>query len=511
MLKRHLTLLAVLPLCVTPVAAVADDLSAESLSSLSSIGSSTAGVLLDSSSLSSIPEMSSTALDGPAGDSAGGLVETKRVGGSEGKRIRYTSTNERGELVPVTGAYYETRRAKGLVALAPGTRGLGDQCAPSAGSSMVGRIGKGPTVNVNYEAPMVQMLLDAGYSVVVTDYTGLGTEGLHSYLNRVDQGHALIDAARATAKPNQKVAFWGYSQGGGAAAAAAELVADYAPELNIVGTFAGAPPADPLAVLEQGSPFMLTPVAGFAAASYSESYPEFKEALYEYLTPAGEIWLEGLKTSCTVDASLKSPHPDTLFKDKMTLAQIAHSDERLGKYLELNKVGKVPVSAPIMVLTNPDDDLVPSPQARQLAADYCALGSPVEYRRVVIPGSPTQPVGAGSALTPTLRIPAGNHMIPPVLQTGNVITWLDDRFAGKPFEPVCPGEEDTYVAIEGLNSVEIATIVLGALAAVGLAGAAAAPFVMPYLAPYLPDLPAVPGVPGLPPLPALPSLPPLLR
>ncbi|WP_284522663.1 lipase family protein [Corynebacterium aquatimens] len=98
---------------------------------------------------------------------------------------------------------------------------------------------------------MVRELNKSGYRVVVIDYIGLGSEGTHTYLNRVEQGHALIDAARATAKPGEKVGFWGYSQGGGAAAAAAELVADYAPELNVVGTFAGAPPADPIAVLEQ--------------------------------------------------------------------------------------------------------------------------------------------------------------------------------------------------------------------------------------------------------------------
>ena len=205
----------------------------------------------DASSLSSIPEMSSTALGGAAGPTAGKLDAKKRVAGSDGKRIRYTSVNERGEKVPVTGALYDRPFSKGLIALAPGTRGLGDQCAPSAGSSMLSSVGPGTTLNVNYEAPMVQMLLDAGYRVVVTDYIGLGTEGLHTYLNRVDQGHALIDAARATAKPHEKVAFWGYSQGGGAAAAAAELVADYAPELNVVGTFAGAPPADPLGVRER--------------------------------------------------------------------------------------------------------------------------------------------------------------------------------------------------------------------------------------------------------------------
>lgn len=492
--KSRVALLVAAVSLVAPATAVAEDLSAESLSSLSSVGSSTLGVVGSSLLPPSSSELSSTPLTGAAGALAGELAERARVGGSRGERIRYTSTNERGELIAVTGAFYETRNAKGLVAMAPGTRGLGEQCAPSAGSSMVGRVGPGLALNVNYEAPMMQMLQDAGYSVVVTDYPRM------TYLNRIDQGHALIDAARATASENQPIAFWGYSQGGGAAAAAAELVADYAPELNVVGTFAGAAPADPLAVLEQGNPVLLTPVSGFAAASFAESYPEFKDALHEYLTPAGEEWLEAVKSSCTIDAAMKSPNPATLFTGGMTLAQIASSDERIGKYLELNKVGKAPVSAPILVLSNPDDDLVPSSQAIQLASDYCALGSPVEFRRAVIPGSPTQPLSSGSSVAssssvPTQRIPSSNHAIPIVLETSNVIDWLDDRFAGKEFTPVCPSDLAPYTPVEGLNAVEIAAIVLGALAAVGLAGAAAAPWVMPSLEQYLPALPALPALP----------------
>ena len=65
-------------------------MSAESLSSLSSVGSSTFEVIGDASSLSSLPEMSSQALDGAAGDSPGKLDAKKRVLGSNGKRIRYT-------------------------------------------------------------------------------------------------------------------------------------------------------------------------------------------------------------------------------------------------------------------------------------------------------------------------------------------------------------------------------------------------------------------------------------
>lgn len=483
---RPLAVLSILSLqlAVSPPAG-ADDLSAESLSSLSSIGSSTLDVLDDASSLSSVRDLSSTSLAGAPGDRAGQLVDTKRVAGSDGVRIRYTSTNDAGELVPVTGAFYKVRRAKGLVALAPGTRGLGDQCAPSAGHSMVSSIGRDRTINVNYEAPMVRMLTDAGYSVVVTDYIGLGTDGLHTYLNRIDQGHALIDAARATAKPNQKIAFWGYSQGGGAAAAAAELVDEYAPELNVVGTFAGAPPADPFAVLEQGNPWLMAPVSGFAAASYAETYPEFDEALKQYLTPGGKRWLDYLKTACIIEAS-NAPIGDyaPFFTEGRTLADIARDDERIRKYLDHNKLGVNPVTSPILVLTNADDDLVPEPQATQLAADYCALGSPVEYRRVVIPGSPTQPLSSGSSKHSsvlTAKVPTSGHGAPLVLETGHVIEWLDERMAGTPMKQVCPADYPQYQVVEGLNAVEVAAVVVATLAGLGLLVAAAAPHLLPYL------------------------------
>lgn len=480
------------PILLAPCAH-AEDLSAESLSSLSSVGSSTAEVVSDASSLSSLPEMSSHTLDGEAGTAAGDLDAKQHVGGSEGKRIRYTSTNEHGEKVPVTGALYDRPFSRGLVALAPGTRGLGDQCAPSAASSMLSSLGADGTVNVNYEAPMVQMLRNAGYRVVVTDYIGLGTDGVHSYLNRVEQGHAVIDAARAVAKPGEKVAFWGYSQGGGAAAAAAELAGDYAPELNVVGTFAGAPPADPLAVLQQGSGPMLNAVAGFAAASYAESYPEFSDALDEHLTDDGKIWLEGLKTSCVVDASAAPQKSfDDIFIDGKSFAEIAEEDDRIGKYLERNKLGKVKPDAPIMVLTNPDDDLVPEPQATQLAEDYCVLGADVEYRRVAVPGSPTQPLSSGRLeLTP--RAPGSGHALPLILQTNNVVDWLTDRFEGKPMTQVCPSDHPDYEVEEGLNAVEITAIVAAVLGALGALGwwfyTGSGP---------LPSSPSLPSLPSLP-------------
>ena len=219
-----------------------------------------------------------------------------------------------------------------------------------------------------------------------------------------------------------------------------------------MGTFSGAPPADPLAVLEQGTTALLTRVAGFAAASYMESYPEYREAMNEHLTDDGKEWLEGLKTPCVVDASRNAPGDfSALFVSGETFAEVVHSDERLGKYLELNKVGKVAPSAPIMVMTNPDDDLVPETQATQLAADYCALGADVEYRRAIVPGS--------SVLT--ARVPGSGHAAPLLLQTEHVIDWMDDRFAAKPMKRVCPSDYPDYEVVEGLTALVLG---LGALA-----------------------------------------------
>ena len=467
-----------------PAGARATDLSSESLSSLSSVSSSTAALL-----------------------SSTGERRT-------GERIVYDSVNEQGEAVTVSGALFDVENAKGLIALAPGTRGMGDHCAPSAPKRGVASRTDG-SINVNYEAPVVRMLNNAGYRVVVTDYIGLGARGsapVHTYLNRVDQGHALIDAARHTAYPGEKIAFWGYSQGGGAAAAAAELVADYAPELHVVGTFAGAPPADPVAVLEQATAGLLTTVAGFAVVSYSDSYPEFKDAIEDIMTDEGMEVLEKLSNACVIDGPRIAPKPfEAYTKTGHSLAYLAKSDERISRVLEHNSLGRVTTSAPIMVLTNPDDDLVPEPQATQLASNYCAVGAEVEYRKVLVPGTASAPLftaSSGAVSYPLTRRPGSGHAAPVLLQTNNAIAWIDDRMEGKEFTPVCPGDETPVELPEGLNSVEAAAVSLGVisqlLVLVGFGG---------WLAYNLGVIPPewLATVPGewlalVPPLPELPEL-----
>ncbi len=95
---------------------------------------------------------------------------------------------------------------------------------------------------------------------------------------RRSQAAAVLDIGRAARQlPDSgvpatgPVAVAGYSQGSGAAAAAAELAPTYAPERTLVGAVAGAVPADLAAMGESldGGPyasFALYAVAGLATA-----------------------------------------------------------------------------------------------------------------------------------------------------------------------------------------------------------------------------------------------------
>ncbi|PRC53153.1 triacylglycerol lipase, partial [Mycobacterium sp. ITM-2017-0098] len=83
---------------------------------------------------------------------------------------------------------------------------------------------------LEYELLIIQRMVKRGWAVVVTDYEGFGTPGVHTYVNRLASGHAVLDAARAARQlpgtglaPEGPVALYGYSQGGAATASAAEL------------------------------------------------------------------------------------------------------------------------------------------------------------------------------------------------------------------------------------------------------------------------------------------------
>jgi len=241
--------------------------------------------------------------------------------GVPAKRIMYRSNDVNNQPVAVTGTLLQATApwrgpgARPLVSYAVGTIGQGDQCAPS----------KLFNQGLEYEAAPLFPMLAAGVDVVVTDYEGLGDPTrVHTYVNRVDEANAVLDAAIAAKKLGAmgvpgvdvpaagKVGIYGYSQGGGAAAAATELQHAYAPSLDslLVGTAAGAPPADLAKVAENIDGGSLAGAFGYTINGLIQDYPEITKAdtpgnIYSLLNDQGKNVLAATAGECVAETALR--------------------------------------------------------------------------------------------------------------------------------------------------------------------------------------------------------------
>ncbi|MER6271231.1 lipase family protein [Streptomyces sp900105755] len=346
-------------------------------------------------------------------------------------RLMYKSTDSDGRPVAVTGAYIEPAAAwrgggvRPLVVIAPGTMGQGDQCAASLGLEHPLTV-NGQTVSVGYEDLAIYRLLAKGIAVVVTDYVGLGaTDRLHTYVNRVDEGHAVLDAARAARSVGgasvtkaSRVGLFGYSQGGGATAAAAELQASYAPDVTLAGTYAGAPPADLTAVTKAIDGSELAGALGWSLNGFLQSDPDLKPIAEAHLNAAGKAALSDLSTMCTGDAIFGYAYAKSTkwTTDGRSISDIIADTPALQSFLDSQRIGSLEPSGPVRIATGVSDNLVPHAQARQLAVDWCHKGGDVTYQAVTLPN-------LGSALL--------NHAAPLLTDQTAAVNWLTDRLAGE--------------------------------------------------------------------------------
>ncbi|WP_405664816.1 lipase family protein [Streptomyces sp. NBC_01166] len=366
----------------------------------------------------------------PLGLSLPGL-DGRRIPGTA-TRLMYKSTDAGGGPVAVTGAYIEPSAAwKGdgprpLVALASGTMGQGDQCAPSLSLQHPLTIGEG-TVSIGYDNIAVYRFLAAGAAVVVTDYAGLGaTDRLHTYVNRVDEGHALLDAARAARSVSgasitsaSRVGLYGYSQGGGASASAAELHPSYAPDVNLAGAYAGAPPADLAEVMKGIDGSALAGALGWSINGFTQSDPSLKAVVDANTNDVGKAALKDTSTMCVGDAILG--HGFTNSKkwtaNGKPIADIIAAEPKLQAVLARQRIGDLKPTTPVRVATGVQDDIVGHKQARQLAVDWCRKGANVTYEAVQLPNL------GDKILT--------NHLAPYLTDQGSAISWMTDRLSGK--------------------------------------------------------------------------------
>jgi pimeloyl-ACP methyl ester carboxylesterase len=303
------------------------------------------------------------------------------------ERIMFVSRNRQGVPIAVTGTVLtptrpRTKRAdRGLVAFAVGTQGMGSQCAPSR-QMAVGR---------EYESVFITGLLARGFNVVVPDYQGLGMPGVHTYMSRRVQGHVVLDSLRAAQHlegadipPSGPVAITGYSQGGAAAASAAEMWHEYASELDVKGTVAGAVPADMerTAWLLDGGPYF--GFLGYAMAGLSDDYGISLDA---YLNEKGREVIGRITEQCLFESlrAFAFTKSSSLTADGRPIGKMLAEepfatlvrDQRLGE-------GAYPRMDTLLIHSRLDD-VVPFEAGRALAERWVSQGAHVRFAPGVAP------------------------------------------------------------------------------------------------------------------------------
>ena len=326
-------------------------------------------------------------------------------------QVLYRSVDALGAPMAVTGTVlvpttpWTGPGSRPLVSYAVGTRGVGDDCAPSYTLSQ----------GADYEGLFIKSVIDQGWAVAISDYQGLGTPGLHTYMVGPAQGHAVLDMARAAQRlpgsglsSNTPVGLMGYSQGGGAAGWAAELAGSYAPDLKVKGSILGGVPGDLTATAEFLDGSLAVAFALMAAIGLDAAYPELD--LENYLNPRGQALIASSQELCLVSVDGLSTLINVAFthiSDYTTTNPL--STPAWKARLEGTKLGKAKPNAPVFQYHGAIDEIVPFDQAAALRRTWCNKGATVTW--TVLPAEHA----LGLVQGPPLGIP-----------------WLAARFAGIP-------------------------------------------------------------------------------
>ncbi|MEJ6019745.1 lipase family protein [Corynebacterium sp. H113] len=339
------------------------------------------------------------------------LMATNALWQSTAKRFDYSSTDSMGRASVDRALYIEPTapwRGDGprpLVAIAPGTQGTGTYCDPSQSTVA------GPTFHTNppdivvpYETIPIAVHLSQGAAVVIIDHHRNPETGAQEYVDNISSGQSLLDAAEATqdfgVDPAAPIATYGYSQGGSASGAAAQMAGYYAPHLNIAVNAVGGPPSDLMDVLDTVEGGMLAGVLGFAIDGLLSKDPELRDHIYESeMSETGREVVTKNNSGCMGNAILTTGFRSTseLTKSGETLKQIIEKYPPIVEEIKRQKLGHTAPTAPTLVWGGIGDDVIPIGQIRRLRDDWIAAGGDIHYFENEVPPIPGN-LGIGHAL-----------------------------------------------------------------------------------------------------------------
>lgn len=277
------------------------------------------------------------------------------------------------------------RAKRSLYVFAPGSTGLRDACRPS----------REHIAGIHWGLYRTHVLGHAGQGSigVLPDYMGFGDpdpKHLQPYMVAVAEGRMLLDVARAMdAFLEQNAAatvagtalfYAGFSQGGHAAFAAADMRGRYARDVRIAGIIGYGPSTDIPALFRE-----FPMVAPMAIYSYMKVYG--KEAFDPDLVLAPR-WAKTLEKDVTRQCvgGMQSYYPASArelflpeFSDALFKGTLERDFPSIEKILRENSTGLSGHRVPALILEGSDDIVVSPASQEAFARELCRTGCPVTY------------------------------------------------------------------------------------------------------------------------------------
>src|ERR1700754_2858222 len=259
---------------------------------------------------------------------------------------------------------------------------------------------------------LVAAAVAEGWAVSVPDHEGLlgmwGAPYEPGY-RTLDGIRAAMNSERVALSPSAPLGLWGYSGGGLASAWAAEVCADYAPELDIVGAVLGSPVGDLGHTFRRLNGTFLSGLPAMVIAALAHIYPDLDRVIQEHANDEGRALLQRVEGMTTVGAVLRMVKKDVgVYLDRpleeiLTMPEVQHVFDsiRLG--------AKVP-TPPVLIVQAVHDYLIDVEDIDRLADAYSAGGADVTYHRDAF----------------------NEHLLLHPLSAPMALRWLQDRYARRP-------------------------------------------------------------------------------
>jgi alpha-beta hydrolase superfamily lysophospholipase len=262
------------------------------------------------------------------------------------------------------------------------------------------------------ELLLITACLAEGWAVSIPDHEGRNGLWGAPY----EPGYCILDGVRAALSaerlglsPAAPVGLWGYSGGGLATAWAAEICADYAAELDIVGAVLGSPVGDLGHTFRRLNGTFLSGLPAMVIAALARIYPDLDRVIQEHANEEGHALLQRLERMTTIGAVLRMAKKDVgVYLDRpleeiLSMPEVQHVFDSI-------KLGAMVPTPPVLIVQAVHDYLIDVEDIDELADAYSAGGADVTYHRDAF----------------------NEHLLLHPLSAPMALRWLQDRFARRP-------------------------------------------------------------------------------